>query len=80
MQIRAAFDCALVDFHLGGDQTGLDVIEALRAYHPQARFALTTAASPQDFLERALAMQVEVFRKPVDPHRSINGWRRLRPI
>jgi len=67
MQFRAAFDCALVDFHLGSDQTGLDVIEALRPHHPQARFALTTAASSQDFLERAQAMQVEVFRKPVDP-------------
>ncbi len=73
MQIRTAFNCALVDFHLGSDQTGLDVIEALRAHHPQARFALTTAASPHDFLERAQAMHVEVFRKPVDPA-ALDQW------
>jgi CheY-like chemotaxis protein len=73
LQVREAFDYALVDFHLGSDLTGLDVIEELRAHHPQAHFALTTAASPQDFLERAQAMGVEVFRKPIDPA-ALDQW------
>lgn len=72
-EIRDAFDCALVDYHLGGEMTGLDVIEALSAHHPSARFALTTAASERVFLERAQAMQVAVFRKPVDPD-ALDQW------
>ncbi len=71
--IREAFDCALVDYHLGDALTGLDVIEALRVHHPSARFALTTAASESAFLERAHAMQVAVFRKPVDPD-ALDQW------
>jgi CheY-like chemotaxis protein len=72
-EIGDAFDCALVDYHLGGAMTGLDVIEALSAHHPSARFALTTAASEDFFLERAQAMQVAVFRKPVDPD-ALDQW------
>lgn len=72
-KIREAFDCALVDYHLGDTLTGLDVIEALRVQHPSARFALTTAASEDVFLERAQAMQLAVFRKPVDPD-ALDQW------
>ena len=72
-EIREPFDCALVDYHLGSAMTGLDVIEALSAHHPSARFALTTAASEDVFLERAQAMQVAVFRKPVDPD-ALDQW------
>lgn len=73
MQVRMPFDCALVDYDLGSDYSGLDVIETLRGHHPYARFALTTAAAPQDFMERAQSMQVDVFRKPVDPS-TLDHW------
>jgi CheY-like chemotaxis protein len=62
-----------VDYHLGGAMTGLDVIDALRVHYPSARFALTTAATEDVFLERAQAMQVAVFRKPVDPD-ALDQW------
>ena len=72
-QVSQAFDCALVDFHLGSEETGLDLIIHLRIGNPHARFALTTAASEQEFLDRALAMGVEVFRKPIDPE-ALEVW------
>ncbi len=78
-EIRDGFDCALVDYHLGGAMTGLDVIEALSSHHPSARFALTTAASESDFMERAQAMKVVVFRKPVDPE-ALDQWLAQTPV
>lgn len=73
LEVEGAFDCALVDYHLGSATTGLDVIEALQVRHPKAGFALTTAAPEQVFLERAQDLQVAVFRKPVDPL-ALDQW------
>ncbi|GBF57062.1 sensor protein TorS [Candidatus Phycosocius bacilliformis] len=67
------FDGALVDYHLGGSQTGLDAIAGLRQRFPTARYALTTAASESEFADRANAMGVMVFRKPVDPA-ALDHW------
>lgn len=60
-----AFDVALIDFNLGSGMDGLDVIAALRSAHPQARYALVTAARSHDYAARAAAMQIDVLNKPV---------------
>ena len=65
------FDVALVDYDLGakeeGGMNGLDVIAELRAFSPQARYALVTATRPADYAARAQAMGVVAMRKPVAP-------------
>ncbi|MEZ5656012.1 MAG: PAS domain-containing hybrid sensor histidine kinase/response regulator [Sphingobium sp.] len=67
------FDCALIDFNLGDGKDGLELIEALQARHPHARYALLTAARPQDYTARALSLNVPVFRKPTSPA-ELDRW------
>lgn len=73
LDLAGPFDAALVDYNLGGQEDGLVLIERLRKRHPQARFALVSAARPADYAVRAQKLSVAVFPKPVDTER-LERW------
>lgn len=60
-------DAALVDYQLGGGESGLDLIERLRARDPGLPVLLVTAESNPDLNARAAAMGVEILSKPAAP-------------
>jgi DNA-binding response OmpR family regulator len=62
-----SIDAALVDYQLGGGESGLDLIERLRARDPQLPVLLVTAESNPELRARAAAMQVEILSKPAAP-------------
>lgn len=59
------FDGALIDFHLGEDRDGIDLIDALRAKLPGLPLALVTAERGQAMLERARSRHAPVLAKPL---------------
>ncbi len=61
------FDAAFVDYHLGGERTGLDLLAVLRAHAPAMRLALVTADPSPAVAAAALALGATVVRKPADP-------------
>ncbi|WP_298914975.1 PAS-domain containing protein [uncultured Algimonas sp.] len=63
-------DTVLVDYDLGNNGDGLDVIADLRARLPAStRYALVSAVQDADVLARAARMDVPLLPKPVDPDR-----------
>jgi len=64
-QCDGQFDLLIADYHLGGRETGLDLIEAMR---PRTlACALVTANASDGLKERAAALGVTLLRKPVPP-------------
>lgn len=59
------FDAALVDFNLGGGTDGLSLIDGLLTDRRVGRAALVTAEQPEAYRQRADAMGVAVFTKPI---------------
>ncbi len=59
------FDVALVDFQLGSEMDGIDLIERLRARHPGLRTALVTADRSPETPQRASALGIPVLSKPL---------------
>ena len=70
---RELLDVVLADFNLGEGMDGLMLIEKLRERHPNAHYALVTAARAKDYMSRAGQMGVTVLRKPATPA-VLNGW------
>jgi CheY-like chemotaxis protein len=58
-------DVVLSDLRLAGEDTGLRVLQALRALHPQAKMALITGDTAPDRLREAQAAGVPLLHKPV---------------
>ncbi|MBB6125274.1 hybrid sensor histidine kinase/response regulator [Sphingobium subterraneum] len=67
MSCQELFDVALIDFNLGGDMDGIELIEALRLNSPTTHFALVTAARESSYAARAQALGISVMRKPLSP-------------
>ncbi|KAF0172224.1 MAG: multi-sensor hybrid histidine kinase [Caulobacteraceae bacterium] len=64
---RGTFDAALVDFHLGEDRDGLDVIDAWLARYSGSPFALITASTSPQLEADVAARGGIVLHKPVAP-------------
>ncbi len=60
-------DAALVDYHLGGGESGLDLIEYLRARAPGLPALLVTAENSPALRARAAALGVDILSKPAAP-------------
>jgi len=64
-RLDGPWDAALIDHHLGGPETGLDV---LRRLQPRiGRAALVTAETEPAVLRQARALGAAVLKKPVEP-------------
>jgi len=73
LTLETAHDAGLVDFDLGGLVDGLELIANLRARGSMASYALVTAARPEVYQDRADAMAVTVFPKPLKSE-SLDRW------
>jgi Na+/proline symporter/signal transduction histidine kinase len=60
-------DVALVDFHLYGEETGIDVVRALRKGRRRLKAALVTANASPGLYAEAGKLGVGVLKKPVEP-------------
>lgn len=60
-------EAAFIDYQLGTDKTGLDVLKAVRTHAPDARAALVTADPSPEVLEAAEVLGVPVLHKPAQP-------------
>ncbi|WP_339710611.1 PAS-domain containing protein [uncultured Sphingosinicella sp.] len=67
------FDVALVDFQLGADMDGIDLIAQLRARHPGLRAALVTADRSPETPRRAAALGISVLAKPLAAT-TLDAW------
>jgi nitrogen-specific signal transduction histidine kinase/CheY-like chemotaxis protein len=65
LEMTGSWDVVLVDYQLGGEMTGLDLIARLRGR--AEIFALLTADWSEKMAEKAAAMDVEIILKPVAP-------------
>ena len=61
-------DVALVDFHLDGEETGIDVVRALKKGRRKLKAALVTANASQSLHAEAGKLGVGVLKKPVEPN------------
>lgn len=60
-------DAVLADYRLDGDETGIALIEALRALRPELPAAILTAEAGSDVRAHAEVLGVTVYAKPVAP-------------
>ncbi len=67
------FDSALIDYNFGTGMNGVELIQALRAGNPQARFALVTAAKGKEILVQANALDIAILIKPVAT-KALETW------
>lgn len=67
------FDAAIIDYHLGGDGDGIDLIDALRARDPGLPTLLVTAERGSTMLARAAQRRVDVLPKPLEAQR-LDQW------
>ncbi|MEN2785414.1 PAS-domain containing protein [Sphingomonas qilianensis] len=67
--IRAPYDVALIDFHLGGEIDGLALIAAL----PSVPAALVTAEPDPQLAPRAARRGIALLTKPLDPD-AFDAW------
>lgn len=65
LELQSDFEVALIDFNLGDEEDGLWLIARLREQYPDARYALVTAARPDEYSMRPELANVSVLRKPV---------------
>ena len=63
----APLDAALVDMHLDGPKTGLDILTALNPAARGISAAIITADPSPDIARAAQALGARLVRKPVDP-------------
>lgn len=82
---EAALDAALsrdfaigvIDYRLGSVKNGLDLIEELQVYHPNAKFVMITADVEKATQLRAAHLHLfEYLRKPIPPQTLISTVRR----
>nr|WP_245242929.1 PAS-domain containing protein [Pararhodobacter sp. SW119] len=57
----------LSDIHLGAEETGLDLLRALRTQLPEVAMGLMTSLPPNDPLHDEAAREFPVLRKPFEP-------------
>jgi DNA-binding NtrC family response regulator len=62
-------DVALVDLHLDGPETGLDILAALDIGARDCRAAIITADPSPDAARETRRLGADLVRKPVDPQR-----------
>jgi len=83
--IEAALDTALsrdfaiglIDYRLGSLKNGLDLIEELQIYHPDAKFVMITADIEKATQLRAAHLQLfDYLRKPIPPQTLISTVKR----
>jgi len=67
--IGIAPDVVLADYHLDGEETGLDAIAAVRARYGPLPACLITADRSEEVAARCRALGVTLFNKPVEPAR-----------
>jgi signal transduction histidine kinase/CheY-like chemotaxis protein len=67
--LRAPVDVVLSDLRLAGEDTGLRVLQALRALHPQAKMALITGDTAPERIREAESAGAVLMHKPVSAHR-----------
>lgn len=60
-------DVALIDYRLGPDSSGLDVIGVVRAQHPGMGVVVVTGESDASVLARLVESGLPVLEKPVSP-------------
>lgn len=71
------FAIGLIDYRLGSLKNGLDLIEELQVYHPDAKFVMITADVEKATQVRAAHLRLfEYLRKPVLPQTLITTVRR----
>jgi two-component system C4-dicarboxylate transport response regulator DctD len=82
---EAALDAALsrdfaigvIDYRLGSVKNGLDLIEELQIYHPNAKFVMITADVEKATQLRAAHLHLfDYLRKPIPPQTLISTVRR----
>ena len=83
--VEAALDTALsrdfaigvIDYRLGSVKNGLDLIEELQVYHPNAKFVMITADVEKATQVRAAHLHLfDYLRKPVPPQILISTVKR----
>ncbi|HRQ66793.1 MAG TPA: PAS domain-containing hybrid sensor histidine kinase/response regulator, partial [Xanthomonadaceae bacterium] len=72
-------DVALVDYHLDGDETGLDLIAALRKHLPELPAILITADHSEILAKAAAEAGVPLLHKPLSPLKLRALLARIRP-
>jgi DNA-binding NtrC family response regulator len=71
------FAIGLIDYRLGSLKNGLDLIEELQVYHPNAKFVMITADIEKATQVRAAHLQLfDYLRKPVPPQTLIRTVQR----
>lgn len=65
--IGADLDAALVDLHLDGPETGIDILTALDPARRGIKAAIITADPSADVARKARTLGASLVRKPVDP-------------
>jgi CheY-like chemotaxis protein len=65
LSLPSPWNAALIDYHLGSEHTGLELITTLGAR--LGRVALVTAETNEQLLSRARAAGVAVLNKPLQP-------------
>jgi Na+/proline symporter/CheY-like chemotaxis protein len=63
----AGIDLALVDLDLGNDGDGIELIERIRARHPEISCALVTADRSVATISRCTTKNIPLLAKPIDP-------------
>ncbi|HPG28288.1 MAG: response regulator [Spirochaetaceae bacterium] len=64
---RFRYDVVLVDWRLGGRQSGLDLMSVMPRFQPEARFMIMTAASGAELEAVAGPVRCPVLQKPFSP-------------
>ncbi len=67
MEEFGAPDVALVDFQLGGDVSGLDLVAEVRARYPEMGVVMVTGESDEKVLDQLAESGLPVLEKPVSP-------------
>lgn len=68
------FAIGLIDYRLGSQKNGLDLIEELQVYHPNAKFLMITADVEKATQMRAAHLRLFGYlRKPVPPEALISA-------
>ena len=67
LAIGGTIDAALVDYQLGSNENGLDLIAGLRARHPDLPALLVTAEQGAALKLQAATMGIDILPKPVVP-------------
>ena len=70
-------DCLLLDYQLDNGETGLDLLETLRACHGAVPAVVVSADRSEEVIARCQAARVPLFSKPVDELRLMKTMAKL---